>query len=113
MVKMFLDDIRQPWNCGCIGWELVKTADEAIAMLQTGQVEIASLDHDLAEEHYPWNCTELPPAGAKTGYDVVCFLESNPHLWPVGGVRVHSMNTAGKYRMCQVIYRHYGQCDFW
>lgn len=107
MAKMFMDDVRQPHLHGCLGWTLVKTADEAIELLKTGTVEEASLDHDLLEEHYPWNCTELPPAGAKTGYDVVLFLRDNPHLWPINGCRVHSMNTAGKYRMLQVINEHY------
>src|SRR5277367_2898861 len=98
-MTLWLDDVRPPWKHGYIGAEWCKTADEAIALLETGKVTFASLDHDLAEEHYPWNCTELPRRGAKTGYDVVCWMEENG-VWQKDGVRVHSgiiyMSTVGK-----------------
>lgn len=106
-MKLWLDDVRDPAKFGCIGYVWVKTADEAIAALKAGEVEIASLDHDLSEEHYPWNCSELPASGAKTGYDVILFLEANPQFWPPRGCRVHSANPAGAVRMRQVIERHY------
>ena len=106
-MKLWLDDVRTPWSRGCIGWEWAKTAVEAIALLETGRVEAASLDHDLAEEHYPWNCGQLPRKGAGTGYDVVCWLEEHPQFWPKGGVTVHSMNPSGGARMRAVIDRHY------
>lgn len=112
MFNMWLDDVRNPLEHGAIGFIWVKTAAEAIALLETGGIKFASLDHDLAEQHYPWNCTELPARGAATGYDVCCWLEEHPEFWPPNGVRVHSMNTAGKYRMCQVIDKHYGGNSF-
>lgn len=49
---LFLDDIRTPPG---FGWIWVKTAGEAIEKLKTRKVDFASLDHDLADEHYPWN----------------------------------------------------------
>jgi hypothetical protein len=109
---LWLDDVREPWKHGHIGAVWVKTADEAIEILKTGKVDAASLDHDLAEEHYPWNCAELPGPGEKTGYDVVLWLEQNPEFWPQRGVSVHSMNPAGGPRMRQVIDAHYGRGSF-
>ena len=105
---LWLDDIREPWRHGFIGCEWVKTAQEAIDLLKTGRVTFASLDHDLAEEHYPWNCADIS-ACKGTGYDVVCWLEEHPEFWPVEGVRVHSVNPAGVQRMWVPIERHYGR----
>jgi hypothetical protein len=41
----------------------IKTADEAITLLQTGKATLISLDHDLGQE--------------KTGYDVAKWMEEN------------------------------------
>lgn len=108
-MKLWLDDVREPWKHGCLGWEWVTTATAAISALATGQVECASLDHDLANEHYPWNrenAEDLSPRGEGTGYDVVCWMEEN-NVWPKGGVSVHSMNPVGRKRMQVVIDKHY------
>lgn len=107
-MKLWLDDVRQPWKFGCIGWEWAKTADEAIALLKTGAVTQASLDHDLAPEHYPF--AEVPEAEykEKTGYTVVLWMEEN-NVWPVDGVTVHSMNPVGRTRMMVVICAHYSK----
>lgn len=50
-----------------------------------------------------------PREGEKTGYTVACWLEEHPEFWPVDGVRVHSMNPAGKAKMLQVVDAHYGR----
>lgn len=102
-MKLWLDDVREPWKHGCIGWEWAKTADEAIALLATGQVTEADLDHDLSDAA----TIGMPAPGEKTGYTVVCWMEENG-VWPRDGVRVHSMNPVGAARMRQVIERHYG-----
>lgn len=103
-IRLWLDDIRDPYLYSHFGWVWAKDADSAIALLETGLVVEASLDHDLSDEHYPWNCPypRLPDRGAKTGYDVVCWMEEN-QVWPVNGTRVHSQNPAGKARMEQII----------
>lgn len=54
-MNLWLDDVREPHKFGCLGWEWAKTAAEAIELLKTGKVEKASLDHDLAPDHYPWS----------------------------------------------------------
>lgn len=122
-MKMFLDDVREPWKHGYIGAEWVKTYDEAIALLETGKVTFASLDHDIgacadciahnyhigdmktAETTFYNRCPH-----AKNGYDVVCWMEEY-NCWPPDGVVVHSMNPVGRQRMQQVIDKHYrGGC---
>lgn len=73
-MNLFLDDLREPYKYGYIGWHWVKTADEAIAILSSGYVVCASLDHDLAAEHY---ATPDEPDRAlnykDTGYKVALF----------------------------------------
>ena len=103
-MTLWLDDVRPPWKHGFVGAEWCKTAEEAIALLKTGDVDFASLDHDLSEEATLGN----PKPGELTGYSVVCWMEENG-VWPSRGVRVHSMNPAGKARMLQAIERKYGR----
>lgn len=43
-MKPWLDDIREPWKHGCLGWTWAKTADQAIEYLKTGTVTEASLE---------------------------------------------------------------------
>ena len=101
---LWLDDIRQPWKHGYMGAHWVKTAEEAIAALATGKFTFASLDHDLSE----MATIGIPQPGEKTGYDVVLWMEETGN-WPENGVRVHSLNPAGKARMLVAIERHYGR----
>lgn len=103
MLVLWLDDVRPPWKHGFVGAEWVKTAEAAITELATGKYDYASLDHDLSE----MATIGMAPAGEKTGYDVVCWLEQNPQFWPSRGVRVHSMNPSGAERMRAVISAHY------
>ncbi len=113
MLKLFLDDLRTAPNDT---WTTVRTADEAIEWLSRGIVAIASLDHDLADGHYPWvagfpypeNEELVKRTKEKTGYDVVCFMEEH-NIWPKSGVRVHSQNPVGVARMLVPIEKHYGR----
>lgn len=100
-MMLWLDDIRPPWKYGYIGAEWCKTAEEAIALLATGKITFASLDHDLSE----MATIGQPSTGEKTGYTVVCWMEENK-IWPKDGVRVHSMNPVGRARMEQVLRRY-------
>lgn len=112
MIKMWLDDIRNPalfiktdWQ----SWTWVKTAADAIALLRTGQVEYASLDHDLTNKQMIRGGLfgKIYEDGQQSGYDVVCWLEEHPEFWPPKGTKVHSANPAGRARMQQVIDRYY------
>ena len=88
-IKLYLDDER---TCP-EGWVLVKTAEEAIFMLDYGQVEEISLDHDLGDtEHIPeW-----------TGYTVLSHIESKV-VWDVSyqapKIQIHTANPAAWLRM--------------
>jgi hypothetical protein len=107
-MKLWLDDLREPWRFGCVGWEWAKTAEDAIKLLRSGLVTEASLDHDLTPEQTMGGVLgEIREDGQKSGYDVVVWLEEHPEFWPKDGVKVHSMNVVGKKRMQQVIERHY------
>lgn len=103
-MKLWLDDVRPPYRHGRIGWRWVKTYEGAIELLQTCQVEEASLDHDLSEAA-TMGCA---PPEEKTGYHVVCWMEEN-NVWPPNGVHVHSLNPVGAARMMAVISaKHFG-----
>lgn len=118
-MKLWLDDLRDPKVNGAIGFAWAKNYDEAFAILKTGNITFASLDHDIGACQ---NCIEklLHIGDTKTaettfynwcphvnsGYDLVSWMEDN-NIWPVDGVTVHSMNPIGRLRMKQIIDRHY------
>ena len=88
------DERREP-----VGWERVRTSVECIESLANGGVDIVSLDHDLAVEHY-----ENTAAGRKcTGYDVALWLECQAIMgeWALvpKDLRCHSLNPAGRARI--------------
>jgi len=65
-MKLYLDDEREPPMFDRLtgeveNWTLVKTAEEAIKLIETGQVEFISFDHDLGP--------------GLTGYDVAKRIE--------------------------------------
>ena len=102
---MWLDDCRDPACFGRIGWYWVQTIEEAKALLLTGNVIEASLDHDLGiwATLGEWE-REL------TGYDLLLWMEEN-NIWPVHGVHVHSANPVGAKRMKAAIEDHYKRLD--
>ncbi|MFH1903509.1 MAG: cyclic-phosphate processing receiver domain-containing protein [Candidatus Omnitrophota bacterium] len=65
-LKIWLDDKRDPEEWNHPGWIWVKTANECIELLKTGEVEAISLDHDLGE---------INGKQEKTGYDVIRWIE--------------------------------------
>ena len=84
-LKVWLDDERKmPGDFDTHA----KTADEAIALLVSGGVELISLDHDLGE-------------GAKTGYDVARWIERAAQSKTLKPVQVlyHTQNPVGKENM--------------
>jgi hypothetical protein len=110
-MRLWLDDIRDPAHLGRPDWVWAKTAKEAVDLFRTGDVSIASLDHDLSEGQMVLGgyLGKIYEDGQMSGYDVVLFLEQHPQYWPELGVRVHSANPAGKARMEQVIIKWYGR----
>jgi hypothetical protein len=81
-MRVWLDDqaVRDPMD----GWTVVRTADEAIALLATGNVKMISLDHDLGEIRYDPYPREI------TGMDVVNWMVVNKVFPKI--INVHSFN---------------------
>src|SRR5438105_2621047 len=93
-MKVFLDDEREPPK----EWVRVRTPAEAIRLLETGEVEALSLDHDLG----------LTGADRQlTGYDVLLWLEaevaSGSFRSRLPEMTIHSANPAVYKRMQQAI----------
>jgi hypothetical protein len=90
-MKVFLDDVRIPPK----DWVLVHWPDEAIALLQTGEVEEISLDHDLGDDT------------KGTGYDVLLWIEREAMIngFRVPKIHVHSANIPARIRMNQAVER--------
>src|ERR1039458_5867178 len=122
MIYLWLDDERPaPLHADCgVVWTVVKTADDAIEALKKGDVEFASLDHDLADEHYQeffraheeGRAVDTSQCKERTGYDVLNWMEEND-VWPPAGVRIHTANTSRGPVMVGVVQRHYGRHFQW
>lgn len=115
MIDLWLDDMRP----APAGWYRVLTVDAAKALLQSGEVRRASLDHDLgacascmggrtAEQWLDESqFTQMPNCDHfGTGYTLVCWMEETGH-WPQEKPTVHSANPAGRLRMQQAINREW------
>jgi hypothetical protein len=85
-MKVYLDSERTPPK----GWVHVKTPRETIDLLETGNVSVLSLDHDLGGDDT-----------IGTGYDVLNWLK---HKAVFGGltppvIHIHTANPAARKRM--------------
>lgn len=84
-MKVYLDDERATPP----GWHRVYWPDEAIALLETGQVTELSLDHDLGDDE------------RGTGYDVVLWIEEAviTRGFVPPAMSVHSANSSARQKM--------------
>jgi hypothetical protein len=84
-MKVYLDDERQTPD----GWVRTFWPEEAIALLQTGNVRELSLDHDLGDDE------------RGTGYDVVLWIEEAVALrrFTPPTIHVHSANASAREKM--------------
>jgi hypothetical protein len=92
-MKVWLDDRRAAPE----GWVHVRTPDEAIELLRSGEVKEISLDHDLGLD---------VGARERTGYDVLLWLEAEVaggRARPPAVMTVHSGNVGAVKRMEQAI----------
>lgn len=84
-MKVYLDDERITPE----GWHRVYWPEEAIALLQGGQVAEIILDHDLGDDEHG------------TGYDVLLWIEeavvSSNFKPPL--MQVHSANSSARQKM--------------
>ncbi|WP_153133352.1 cyclic-phosphate processing receiver domain-containing protein [Dechloromonas hortensis] len=99
-MKVFLDDERATPE----GWVRTFWPEEAIALLNTGQVTELSLDHDLGDDAHG------------TGYTVLLWQEEqvivHGMLPPI--IHVHSANSSARLKMdaaIAAINRHAGNCS--
>ncbi len=53
MIRIWLDDLRP---CPRVDWVHVKTAEAAISLIETGDVEFISFDHDLGDMKVRFLC---------------------------------------------------------
>jgi hypothetical protein len=90
-MKVFLDDERPTPE----GWVHVRWPEDAIALLETGQVTELSLDHDLGDD------------AQGTGYDVTLWVEEAVAVrgFVPPRIRVHSANTSARQKMELAIAR--------
>lgn len=88
-VKVYLDDTRQEPE----GWVRCWWPQEAIKLLETGEVKEISLDHDLGDD------------AIGTGYDVLLWMEEAVFdgFTPPEKISIHSANPVGRKRMEQAI----------
>jgi hypothetical protein len=100
-MNLWLDDVRDPPNDGRT-WTICRTVGQAAAAMLSGNVEFASLDHDLGLVEVrtgEWSNTIAP-----TGYDFVKWMAQND-VWPRHRPVVHSANPVGAAAMRQMIDR--------
>ena len=84
-MKVYLDDERETPD----GWTRVYWPDEAIELLQSGNVTEISLDHDLGDDE------------RGTGYDVVLWIEEAviTRGFVPPKIKVHSANSSARIKM--------------
>jgi len=70
------------------------------ALEKLGPWDLLLLDHDL-------NSFDPDVGKEYTGYDIMCFLETNPHLLPKK-TKLVTDNSAGRKRMALVLDKLYG-----
>lgn len=107
MIKLWLDDIRNPAAHAGEGWTWARTAGEAIELLATRDVAELSLDYDLVPEAYGCEPCQhgLPCPHHVSGVAVVAYLVANPARRP-RAIRIHSRNPAGSLRMARELAAH-------
>lgn len=93
IVEDYIERIKK-FRSGLIGnvVEITKEPKRAIELLQTGNVDVLFLDHDLAGTGEP------EPSGPGTGYEVAKWLEEHPEYKPKTIV-IHSLNPVGQKNM--------------
>ena len=84
-LKVYLDDEREP----PAGWTRVYWPDEAIKLLESGNVIEISLDHDLGDDD------------RGTGYDVILWIEEAvvTRDFKPPEIKVHSANSSAREKM--------------
>jgi hypothetical protein len=113
-MNLWLDDVLPAPK----GWLHVTTVRDAQKALESGQVDHASLDHDLGPQGMCWSCEQ---DGEKhhedcghchchsrhsNGTDLVTWMAATGN-WPKHAPEVHSSNPVGSTTMKGLIGRYY------
>lgn len=118
-MNLWLDDVRDPINFNREGWWWVKTVEEAKKALLTGEIENASLDHDLGacdacmDGLTPWgwlvrtNGQSMPHCEHVGDGTQLCNWMAETGNWPKTKPSVHSANSVGRKRMQGIIDRYW------
>jgi hypothetical protein len=102
-MDVWLDDLREPWKHGRIGWTWIKTAEEVVELLAKGKVRRLDLDHDLTPEQTIGQ-HDCKPCGCF----VLQWLKMTKNHWPEE-ITIHTANPAAKEQMLAMVQRHYGK----
>ena len=118
-MKIFLDDIRTPYSNE---WTIVRDYNEFVKLINDiniDDVDVISLDHDLADEHYRPSMYDIDGHYSnyytdgtfkeKTGYECAKYLidfcvKNNKEL---PQVYVHTMNPIGRVNIISLINNFY------
>ena len=113
-MNLYLDDIRN-LPSGWVGdWVVVRSVAEAKKLLATGQVECASLDHDMGDcdecaNAFPQRGYPMVSATCRhleNGYDLVKWMVATGY-WPKRKPLCHSANPVGRAAILQAIERFF------
>jgi hypothetical protein len=95
--KLFLDDVRKPYDSS---WDVVRSYEQFVEYIKNlGVPDIISFDHDLADEHYPIGIQNPKEKilynlyKEKTGYHAALYL-TKIGKFPKLAI-VHSFNPVG------------------
>lgn len=129
MKKLFLDDIRVPFDCAKYmrpddlkymyedeQWDIVRTYNDFVGYIEHfGVPDLISFDHDLADEHYSPMMYDgsnvynrlYDEFKEKTGYDCAKWLCSycSENGLPYPTYLVHSMNPVGRDNILSVFQK--------
>lgn len=129
MIKLFLDDVRNPKDCvgymykriGALNpiyleeWHVVRNYHQFCQAIDQykGQISYISFDHDLADAHMHESMYDdgkvylkyIETTSEKTGYECAKYFKNtyeDDHIdkWPV--MFVHSMNPIGMKRIIEL-----------
>lgn len=87
-INLFVDDLREPPK----GFVVARTVEEAIHLLETCNVKVLSLDHDMGEVDGRLN---------KTGYDLVKYFCE--HGLSCQSIYLHTDNPVGRENMYETL----------
>jgi len=134
-MRLFLDDIRVPFDCLSYmkpnvkhiyedeDWNVVRTYDDFVGYIDHfGLPDLISFDHDLADEHYSPEMHNgknqynklYDSFKEKTGYDCakwLCEYCADNEL-PLPMYVVHSMNPIGKENILSVLDNYNNKFKF-